>query len=65
MITRFQQIEELFKEINAVIYKKVHIYTIGGAVLLEQRLKTATKDIDLVVDTKDGFIEFQKALEKA
>lgn len=64
MITKFQQIEELFKEINAVMYKKVHIYTIGGAVLLEQNLKTTTKDIDLVVDTKNECIEFQKALEK-
>ncbi len=65
MISKFSQIVDLFKEINTVMYKPVKVYTIGGAVLLEQGLKPATKDIDLVVDTKEEFIEFQKALEKA
>lgn len=65
MISKFSQIVDLFKEINTVMYKAVNVYTIGGAVLLEQGLKPATKDIDLVVDTKEEFIEFQDALKKA
>ena len=64
MISKFSQIIELFKEINSVMSKVVHVYTIGGAVLIEQGLKEVTKDIDLVVDTKEEFIDFQKALEK-
>ncbi len=64
MISKFKQIEELFKEIDKVMYKKVNIYTIGGTVLLEQGIKAATKDIDIVVATKKEFIELQRALEQ-
>jgi hypothetical protein len=64
MITNFKQIEELFKEINKVISNKIKIYTIGGAVLLEQGLKITTKDIDVVVETKNAFIELQNSLKK-
>ncbi len=62
MISKFKQIEELFKEIDKVMHKKVNIYTIGGTVLLEQGLKAATKDIDIVVAAKEELIELQRAL---
>ena len=64
MITNYDQIEEFFKEVNNVIEKKINLYVIGGAVLLRRDLKDGTKDIDLVVDSKAEFMEFQKALEK-
>ena len=64
MISKFSEVVDLFKEINTLMHKPVKVYTIGGAVLIEQELKTTTKDIDLVVDTKEEFIDFQKALEK-
>ncbi|MBU0666143.1 MAG: DUF6036 family nucleotidyltransferase [Nanoarchaeota archaeon] len=64
MITNYDQIEEFFKEINQIIEKKINLYVIGGAVLLRRDLKGGTKDIDLVVDSKAEFMEFQKALEK-
>ncbi len=64
MISDFKQIEDLFKEIDKVMYHKIKIYTIGGAVLLEQGLKIATKDIDVVVETKNAFIELQHSLQK-
>ncbi len=64
MINNFKQIEELYKEIDKVIQIKINIYTIGGAVLLEQGLKPATKDIDIVVETRDEFIELQHSLRK-
>lgn len=64
MINNFQQIEDIFKEIDQVIPDKIKVYAIGGAVLLEQGLKAATKDIDLVVETKKEFIEFQHSLQK-
>ena len=37
---------------------------IGGAVLLYQNLKEATKDIDVILSTKEDFLEFQSALIK-
>ena len=64
MISTFKVIEEVFVEINRVIGRKVEVYMIGGAVLLYQGLKNATKDIDLVFKNKQDFIEFQKALIK-
>lgn len=64
MITEFNQIEDIFKEIDKVMFKKVNVFVIGGVALLHQGLKSATKDIDIVVYTKEEFIEFQKALEK-
>ncbi len=64
MITNFKQIEELFTEIDKVMRHKIKVYAIGGAVLLEQGLKITTKDIDVVVETKNEFIELQHSLQK-
>jgi len=64
MITTFKEIEELFAEINNSMSKKVNVYIIGGAALLRRGMKAATKDIDLVVETKNEFFEIQNALNK-
>ncbi|MCX6742528.1 MAG: nucleotidyltransferase [Candidatus Pacearchaeota archaeon] len=64
MISNFKQIEELFNELDKVMKNKIDIYTIGGAVLLYQGLKSATKDIDLVVNDKKELIEIENALMK-
>lgn len=64
MIETFDQAEQLFKELDPVAKSKIDIYTIGGAALLKRRLKTSTKDIDLVVALKKEFLELQKALER-
>ncbi len=64
MIADFKQIEELFREIDKAMRHKIRVYTIGGAVLLEQGLKTTTKDIDLVVETKSEFLGLQHSLQK-
>jgi len=63
MISDFKQIESLFKEIDQHLKKKVHIYVIGGVVLLHQGLKPATKDIDLVILEKQDFIAFEQAVK--
>ncbi len=65
MISDFKQIESLFKEIDQYLKKKVHIYVIGGVVLLYQGLKPATKDIDLVIVEKQEFLAFEQALKTA
>jgi len=64
MIDDFKQIEGLFREIDKVILSKVRIYVIGGSVLLEQGLKVTTKDIDVVVETRDEFLEIQDSFGK-
>ena len=65
MISDFKQIETLFKEIDQLLKKKVHIYVIGGVVLLYQGLKPATKDIDLVILEKKEFVAFEQAVKTA
>jgi len=62
MISKFKQIEELFYEINENLTVKVNVYIIGGAVLLFEGLKPATKDIDLILKDKDEFNFFNKSL---
>lgn len=36
MISKFNQIEELFKEIDSALKRKIRIFVIGGVVLLQQ-----------------------------
>jgi len=65
MISKFNEIESLFREIDKLLKRKIEVYIIGGAVLLYQGLKPATKDIDVILKNKEDFIEFQRALIKA
>ena len=62
MISEFKQMEDLFKEIDDKLTKKVNVYIIGGAALLFEGLKPATKDIDLILENKKEFITFEEAL---
>jgi len=63
MISKFKQIENLFKEIDEKLEGKVNVYIIGGAALLFEGLKPSTKDIDLILDTKNEYSIFEKTLE--
>jgi len=64
MISEWSEIKELFNEINENLESKIEIFIIGGAVLLYHSLKPSTKDIDIIIETKPQFIEFEKALKK-
>jgi len=64
MISEFKQIKELFNEIDENLTNKVNVYIIGGAALLFEGLKPATKDIDLILREKDEFNFFIKSLTK-
>ncbi|MBN2141953.1 hypothetical protein JW711_01360 [Candidatus Woesearchaeota archaeon] len=64
MIKRSEQIKELFEEIGSAMKTKAVIYVIGGGVLLIRGLKPSTKDIDLVVDSKEDFEEVTNALRR-
>jgi len=62
MISKSKQIEDLFKEIDGELHKKVEVYIIGGAALLLAGLKPSTKDIDLIIHNKEEFASFKNAL---
>lgn len=64
MIRSFDEIERIFHELDDSIINKTNVYMIGGATLLKRGLKDVTKDIDLVVSTKNEFIDVQNALKK-
>ena len=62
MISDFKQIEELFEETDQQLTSNINIYIIGGAVLLYQGLKPATKDIDVILPNKESYSALLKAL---
>ncbi len=64
MISQFSELNELFEEINRNLRAKVHFFVIGGAMMLYHRIKSATKDIDLIVDTTKEFNFVEDALKR-
>jgi hypothetical protein len=64
MISDFKKVEYFFRELDTHLAKKINIFIIGGAALLYQEIKLATKDIDIIVETKEEFLELQKTLIK-
>ena len=65
MISEFEDIKNLFIEIDRHLKKELSVFVIGGAVLLYHGLKPSTKDIDIVVNTSNHFKAFEKALKSA
>ena len=63
MISEFKQLENLFHEIDKKLETDVNIYIIGGAVLLYQGLKPATKDIDIITTNKNEYFAFKEILQ--
>lgn len=63
MISKFKQIEDLFREIDAKIKEKVNLYVIGGAALLFRGFKGSTKDIDIIVKSREEKTHFEDALK--
>ena len=63
-ITDIKQIYDAFEEMDNNITQKINIYLIGGAVLLYHNAKPGTKDIDLIVNSKEEYTQLIKTLEK-
>ena len=61
----FKQVINKFEEIDKTINRKLNIYLIGGAVLLYAKLKSGTKDIDLVVNNKKDYDLLTTVLKKS
>lgn len=53
MISDTKNLDTLFDEIGSGLNKKVNMYVFGGAALMFAGLKDATKDIDVVLETKE------------
>lgn len=64
MISEFNQIKDLWRELDQTLNQSIHLYIIGGAVLVYQGLKPATKDIDLIISTKTTYHSFVNTLKK-
>lgn len=64
MISNFDDLNKLFKEIADNLKEKVHFYVIGGAVMLYYQLKTSTKDVDIVVDSPEEFRAIERLLKE-
>jgi hypothetical protein len=62
MITDFSQIMSLFKELDEHLEKNADIFLIGGGALMKYDLRSETKDIDIVVSTKEEFNAVMDAL---
>jgi len=64
MISNFEHLDKLFKELNDVLKEKVHFYIIGGAVMLFHGLKIGTKDVDIIVDSLLEFKIIERTLKE-
>lgn len=64
MISDFNELTRLFGEIGNGLGKKVQFYVIGGAMLLYHGMKTATKDIDVIVGKESEYHMAKNALRK-
>jgi hypothetical protein len=62
MITEFKDYEELFEKLSEKSQIPINLNIIGGAALLFRKLKPATKDIDVVVQTKEEFEQVSQVL---
>ncbi len=52
-ISRREEVNELFEQLGKVLEQRVEALLIGGAVMLELRLKDSTKDIDVVCRSEE------------
>jgi len=63
MISKFNELETLFREIDDHLHINLNLYIIGGAVLLYHGLKPSTKDIDVITTDKKQHLEFDRVLK--
>ncbi|MBS3782181.1 MAG: hypothetical protein KGY66_06695 [Candidatus Thermoplasmatota archaeon] len=59
-----KKIEEVFKEIDEHLEDKTEAYLLGGGAMIQHDFKTATKDIDLVLDKQEYLTTLTSTLKK-
>ena len=65
MISKFEDITEMLNELEPTLNQKIHLFMIGGGAMLHYKLKSATKDIDLVTENQRDYTEFGQVLRHA
>ena len=60
-----QDLEKILADISLHLDKKIKLYIFGGAVMIYHKIKTVTKDIDILIDTIEEYNLFQKAANQA
>jgi hypothetical protein len=63
LISNFDYLNKLFKQIDENLSDKVNFYIIGGAVMLYYDLKKATKDVDIIVNNPKEFKAIERCLK--
>jgi len=58
------KIEEIFKEIEQLSTNRIEAYMLGGGAMIQHGFKTATKDIDLVLDDQVHLTTLISALKE-
>lgn len=64
MIQSIKKMNELFEEIDSHLNSKVSVFVIGGGSLMFHKLKSSTKDIDLIVKKKKEYEELYSTLKE-
>ncbi|MEK6850173.1 MAG: hypothetical protein AABX85_01210 [Nanoarchaeota archaeon] len=59
------ELENLLVNIGSKVKKQIKIYMIGGCALSFKGLKLVTKDIDIIVTSKEDFDIFHNAMEES
>ncbi|MBI4980513.1 hypothetical protein HZC30_03085 [Candidatus Woesearchaeota archaeon] len=54
-------LEQILTEIASKLSKETIIYIFGGAVMVYQKIKPATKDIDILFDSEEDYHQFTQA----
>ena len=62
MVSRREEVDELFEDVGWNLDREVRVLVIGGAALLEYGLKDSTKDIDVVCESE---VERESLLDAA
>lgn len=57
-------VEKKLKEIGEKVKKKLDLYLIGGGNMMYRGLKDSTKDVDIIAESKDAYLELIKALKE-
>lgn len=64
MISKYEEITNLFQQIDASLKKQVNVFIIGGAALLHYGVgKGYTKDIDVVINSEEEYNALSQALK--
>ena len=60
-----EYIQKEFTKINMILKEKVNLYMLGGGAMSFQKLKDATKDVDVVLTDKKAFNSLSDILHKS